>query len=176
MVLDKLFDFFLADEEYNQSKRIKLGEEELTALFDELADWIRSRWDIPVLNITYKNIDSERSDINVEFEREEEYIRFRDPVHEQKQDVIEKQFLKLIARQNLQEFELRNVMTGWERLLGRFRRKKESIPEELYVSFHFSNPRQYPTPPLKSQRWESIIFRRSWRIRCYGKLITTVMK
>ncbi len=143
MLLKKIFDFFFEDEEYNLSKRIKLGEEKIGPPFDELADWISSQWNVTVLNILFESINATRSVIDVIFEFEEDKLEFQYVrehslfVDEQKQNAIAEQFRLIVSHRNIQKLLLPDVRTGWQRLLGRLGIRKETglITEDLYISF-----------------------------------------
>lgn len=70
-----------SDEDYIETKRIKLGERELSPIFSELAKWIAEHYSgVTVLNVRYDKVEgrskSLRPRLNVIFEWENDEKRF----------------------------------------------------------------------------------------------------
>ena len=62
-----------SDKEYRRAKQIKKGEKSITPPYSELADWIRSKYSVKVLNVSYCKIEPDnrpRLSIDLETERD----------------------------------------------------------------------------------------------------------
>jgi len=68
-----------SDDDYRQTKRLKISGAQLTSPFLELADWINARYGVRVLNLVLDTIDpNDLARLNVIFESTEEKRQFLD--------------------------------------------------------------------------------------------------
>ena len=98
-----------SDNEYKATKRIKQGNAQLAAPFDELAAWISDRWRITILNVIYdRRNDLHGPRIQVIPEHEADAQVFRDGYNfdRRKQQEIASEFLQIINRDLYREYDV----------------------------------------------------------------------
>jgi hypothetical protein len=101
-----------ADDEYKATKLIKERKAVLEPLFAELADWIVSRWQVPVLNVIYDqpivNGRNKRPRLQIILEHTHEYQRFLDGYNfdQLKQEAIAARFTEIVNREEPAQYKL----------------------------------------------------------------------
>jgi hypothetical protein len=70
-----------SDADYVDTKLVKQGAKQLCPIFQELAEWIKQKYNTQVLNIYYDKIkvDKNRPRLNIIFEYYRDAVKFRDP-------------------------------------------------------------------------------------------------
>jgi len=92
------------DEDYKQTKKIKLGETTIKSEFREFAMWIDQNYQVNTLNIFYDTIDrGKRPRLEIIFEFESESIKFKEKrsrnFDREKQNDIAKKFKQILLEQ-----------------------------------------------------------------------------
>ena len=99
------------DPDYLDTKLIKQGVKKLGPIFQELADWIKQKFDTPVLNIYYDKIDTDkdRPRLSIIFEFYQSVENFRDRIGNydtEKQNLIVDQFRQISKNKSLSDGNL----------------------------------------------------------------------
>ncbi len=97
-----------SDKDYKVTKSIKLGKRVLESPFYELAQWIKSKFDVVVLNVYYDTIKPEnRPRLNIVFEFQNDNTKFNNGhlgcYNEEKQKIIANKFNELVRHSGVKE-------------------------------------------------------------------------
>jgi hypothetical protein len=99
------------DPDYLDTKLVKQGVKQLDPIFQELSDWIKKKFDTPVLNIYYDKIDTDkdRPRLSIIFEHYQNVEKFRDLIgnyETEKQNLIADQFRQILKSKTIQRQSL----------------------------------------------------------------------
>ena len=96
------------DNEYKETKQIKLGKTQLAAPFDELATWISDRWRVTVLNVIYSprnELHPPRIQVILEHDRDAQVFRDGYNFDRKAQLDIASQFRQIVNRELYCEYD-----------------------------------------------------------------------
>jgi hypothetical protein len=112
-----------SDEDYKQTKRIKVEGKTLPSPFKELSDCIASHYVVDVLNIFYDTVipdDRPRLSVILEYESDADQFRGTDGNFDKsKQDFVRKTFEDILVQQNNKTFDVDGlivIFTSFERV------------------------------------------------------------
>jgi len=97
-----------SDNEYKETKQIKLGNARLAAPFEELAAWISERWCVTVLNVIYdcrNDLHAPRIQVILEHDLDAQVFRDGYNFDRKKQQEIASQFRRIINRDLYREYD-----------------------------------------------------------------------
>lgn len=94
------------DPDYLDTKLVKQGVKRVDPIFQELADWIKQKFDTSVLNIYYDKIDVDknRPRLSIIFDYYSNVEKFRDQIgnyDEEKQNLIANQFRQILKSKSI---------------------------------------------------------------------------
>jgi len=124
-----------SDKEYRRAKQIKKGEKSITPPYSELADWIRSKYSVKVLNVSYCKIEPDnrpRLSIDLETERDRQvFERSRFCVDSKKSSAVISKF-KEIAENACLDLSFQNIFAIFSAFepIARIE-ANEKVPEKL---------------------------------------------
>jgi len=109
-----------SDKDYKLTKKIKKGERQMNPEFAGLADWIKNKYEVEILNIIYDFIDNreKRPRLTVIFEFHKDELKFRDShvgnFHSDKQRIIGQKFDELVNNKTTGGSILRRLFDSQE--------------------------------------------------------------